>query len=439
MEHTIKNQRGYLLIWAMVLVIIAAFIGNLLVSMFMGKMGSTQNDSKSNAALYIATSGLEIAKRDIAVNHIGCTAINGATKYTNATLFNGMFTAAGTANAASSTLPSGINATNSSITLTSSAGFASSGLIMIENELISYSGISGNTLINAIRGVSTTAATTHAIGASVIQNQCTLTAAGGVPTLISPAGKRIIQQTVFGTAGFTIGSTTPTIASVGSVTINGKGQINSPLITATSPGFPGANVLTASVVNINGQGITQINNGSGSLVTSSDNHLLAGDIIQNYSAITVSNLFNYVFNASKATVQAAADVLINTTVTNFSTLNGLAGGTIWINGGINFNGSGTAIIGTPSSPVILIVNGDVNLTQQANLTVYGIFYVAGSITDNAGYLGYGQTIVEGSITFKGAGTINLDPTILALLGTRASYLQTNYSSSQIGYPQELFP
>lgn len=439
MEYKLKNQRAYLLIWAMVLVVIAAFVGNLLVSMFMGKMGSTQNDLKSNAALYIATSGLEIAKRDITVNNVGCAAINGLAKYTNAALFNGTFTATGAANVASSTLPGAIGTANSSIALTSSTGFAGSGTILIDSELISYVGISGNTLLNAIRGMSGTVATTHAASASVVQNQCILTATGGVPTLTAPAGKRIIQQTLFGTTGFTSGSTTPTIVSVGSVIINGKGQINSPLVTANSPGFPGANILTASTVNINGQGITQINNGSGSLTTSSDNHVLAGDVVQNYSSINTSNLFTSVFNASEASVQAAANILINSTVTDFSTLNGIVGQTVWVNGGINFNGSGTAIIGTPSNPVILIVNGDVNLTQQANLTVYGIFYVIGSITDNAGYIGYGQTIVEGSITFKGAGTINLAPAILAILGTRSSYLQTNYSSSQIGYPQEIFP
>lgn len=438
MEYKIKNQRGYLLIWAMILVIIAAFVGNLLVSMFMGKMGSTQNDLKSNAALYIATSGLEIAKRDITVNNMGCAAINGLAKYTNATLFNGMFTATGTANAASSILQSGIGTTDSNITLINSSGFASNGMIAIDSEFMAYFGISGNTLMNVARGISGTVATTHAINASVIQSQCTITANGGIPTLTSPTGKRIVQQALFGGTGFTYGGATPALVTMGSVRINGQGQINSSSVTAGSSGFAGANIVTADTVSISGQGITQISNGSGGLVVSSDNSVLAGDVVQNYKGV-VPNLFTNFFNASKNTVKATADVLINRDVTKFSTLDGLVGKTIWVNGEINLNGNGSATVGTPSSPVILIVNGDVKLTNKANLTVYGIFYVIGAIKNAAGYTGYGQTAVEDSITFNGGGTINLDPAILATLGARGTYLQTNYSSSNASYPQEVFP
>ena len=129
--------------------------------------------------------------------------------------------------------------------------------------------------------------------------------------------------------------------------------------------------------------------------------------------------------------------LFNKNITNFSDLDGRTGQTIWINGDINFSGSGTATVGTPSNPVILIVSGNVNLTKTAFLTVYGIFYVIGSFTDNSGYIGYGQTLVEHDITFKSGGTVNINLAILSTLGMQSG--QLNYSSNNIGCPQELFP
>ena len=69
------------------------------------------------------------------------------------------------------TLSGGITATDTTITLSSTNGLASSGFIKIDNETISYPNINGNQLINCARGQNNTTATAHLTGAAItVQN-----------------------------------------------------------------------------------------------------------------------------------------------------------------------------------------------------------------------------------------------------------------------------
>jgi hypothetical protein len=64
-----------------------------------------------------------------------------------------------------------VSATDTTITLTSTAKLASAGFVKIGTETISYPNISGNQLINCARGQNNTTAAAHAIGATVtVQN-----------------------------------------------------------------------------------------------------------------------------------------------------------------------------------------------------------------------------------------------------------------------------
>ena len=77
----------------------------------------------------------------------------------------------GAENATSITLNGGISATDTTITLSSTAGLATSGFIKIGNETISYPNISGNQLLLCARGQNNTTAAAHATGAAItIQN-----------------------------------------------------------------------------------------------------------------------------------------------------------------------------------------------------------------------------------------------------------------------------
>jgi len=68
---------------------------------------------------------------------------------------------------ATTTLNGTINSSATSIVLTSATGFGTSGTILINSELITFSGVSTNTLTGCVRGVSGTTAAAHTSGATV--------------------------------------------------------------------------------------------------------------------------------------------------------------------------------------------------------------------------------------------------------------------------------
>jgi hypothetical protein len=72
-------------------------------------------------------------------------------------------------NATVITLDGNINATDTSITLSSVVGLSTTGFIKIDNETISYVNIVGNTLTNCYRGQNGTTAASHLTGAAIIK------------------------------------------------------------------------------------------------------------------------------------------------------------------------------------------------------------------------------------------------------------------------------
>ena len=98
---------------------------------------------------------------------------------------------------ATTTLNGTINSSVTSIVLTSATGFGTSGTILIDNELITYSGVSTNTLTGCTRGTNGTIAASHTSGATV---QLANTFGGwGVPAAETIATQlRTWTQTNFG-------------------------------------------------------------------------------------------------------------------------------------------------------------------------------------------------------------------------------------------------
>jgi hypothetical protein len=72
-------------------------------------------------------------------------------------------------NATTITLNGNINATVTSITLSSVTGLATTGFIKIDSETIGYSNIVGNTLTNCYRGQNGTTASAHTTGAAIVK------------------------------------------------------------------------------------------------------------------------------------------------------------------------------------------------------------------------------------------------------------------------------
>jgi hypothetical protein len=77
----------------------------------------------------------------------------------------------GQENLSTALLSANVSSTDTTITLSSTVGLASSGFIKIDSETISYPNISGNQLINCARGQNNTTATAHvAASAITVQN-----------------------------------------------------------------------------------------------------------------------------------------------------------------------------------------------------------------------------------------------------------------------------
>lgn len=190
-----KSQRGFLAIAAIIIIVIFAVIGVMATYLVNSDILSSTNHLRSEQALYIAEAGLEGGAHQLTIptiaNRTACTGITGNANLTNYTFSGaaGPFTVTGTGpqSPTASTLSAAISAGATTIPLTSTATYASTGRIMIDRELIDYTTISGNNFINVRRGVAGTTAVAHASGAPVGQYQCMLQSAGGVPTL-APAG-----------------------------------------------------------------------------------------------------------------------------------------------------------------------------------------------------------------------------------------------------------
>jgi hypothetical protein len=103
----------------------------------------------------------------------------------------------GESNATDITLAENLSATDTTITLSTTVGLASTGYIQIDNELIFYGNTSGNNLILCARGQNNTTATTHTTAAPItVVNQPSITVwptanAGGGYTFVYWRMRRI--------------------------------------------------------------------------------------------------------------------------------------------------------------------------------------------------------------------------------------------------------
>lgn len=408
-----QHQKGYLLLITVVLIVIIGMIGSLIAYMFAGSAGSTGSVAQSNAAFYIATSGLEIAKRDILVNSATCSSINGTAKYTNASLFNGQFTVTGAVNVAATTLSSAINSSTTSIPLVSTSGlYQSGGSIMIDSEAITYASISSNTLLNVQRGAAATTASSHLSGASVTQNQCALTAVGGIPTIAAPAGKRTLRQFFsgvglsFGGLGSFPSAMTPVLVSAQHVNITGNSRVINPSVSSTSANFAGSTIISGNDVTLNGNAATILSDGVSSQPLNKGG--LKQDVKQPFGPIANNGntLFGYYFNTTKAQFQATANQSYNS-----GNIIGATGKTIWFAGDLNLSGNGN--IGSPTAPVILIVTGNLNLNGNINIFGFAYSMIALSMHGNCNITG--GTASEGAINLNGNNIITYSTSILTLL------------------------
>lgn len=189
----------------------------------------------------------------------------------------------------------------------------------------------------------------------------------------------------------------------------GVSYINSSAMSRGNVTFVGGSTLTNTITNMNIMtgGTVTINNGAQTYTSSgvsSSQGNIKSDVQQNVSSLqssTESAFFQNVFGANKSTVQAAAQSTssyYNNTVSGgdySQTLKGITGKTIYINqsNGNTVNLGQGVTIGSQSSPVTIVVDGNLNIAN--GVTIYGFVYSSAPSSSVGFQLAGGARIIGG--------------------------------------------
>lgn len=187
-----KRHSGFMMLVIAVLLVVFAGLAVAFVAMISSGSNSSTSTVSANAAHNLAHTAMEEGSYALSQNQSNCsstwsavTAYGGGTYQYNCTHYD-----------TTATLTSALNATATSIPLSSTSNFASFGAVTINSETIYYNGVSGNTLLNARRGKNGSSAAAHASGATVTQKEYVIMGRAGVPSLSAPFGQRTVGKAV---------------------------------------------------------------------------------------------------------------------------------------------------------------------------------------------------------------------------------------------------
>lgn len=186
------NQKGFLLITAVIIIVIVGILSSALVSMFSLTSETTRHLQAIPAANALAESGLEQGKKNITeliiANRQSCTNLSYTTTLTTGTAQASHSQSSGNSinpRYSYSTLTSGITSgsTPTSIAVSDSSVFAPRGRVMIGRETFQYGRILSATSLDKIsRAQDGSLAIAHPVGSEVSQYQCMLSGTGSTVT-----------------------------------------------------------------------------------------------------------------------------------------------------------------------------------------------------------------------------------------------------------------
>ncbi len=202
------KQRGFLLIAAIAMIVVAGFYGVVFTHMLTSGSSSNINYIQAMQSYYIADAGLN--RGLYAVNaanvqnspdpvttpdvRMSCGLIG------NTTFGTGQFNInTATRMTTRTNLSAALNNSDTNVLVDSTSGFTNNGRIYVGQEAIDYKnrGTCGPTnkpcLINVTRGANGTVASSHNDNTSVRQFACQLTATGSVPSLANPSGSTTLS------------------------------------------------------------------------------------------------------------------------------------------------------------------------------------------------------------------------------------------------------
>src|SRR3990167_19697 len=221
----IKKKRGFIAIAVIVFIIIIGFIGVTAAFFFTSSSLSSMYSLRSGQALYLAESGLERAAHTLltpVLSGSGARSACATLSISDTTTLNppGVYSLTGSLIAPTSAVLLSGSLSSSATTVTANAtiptgptGYSSQGQIMIDQEKMNYSSISGAQFLGVIRVMDGTVASSHASGVSIAQFGCNTTSTGSAPNTTDPTlGQRVLTQYIQLEEGWTVGnnSTGPT-------------------------------------------------------------------------------------------------------------------------------------------------------------------------------------------------------------------------------------
>ncbi len=159
---------------------------------------------------------------------------------------------------------------------------------------------------------------------------------------------------------------------------------------------------------INKSGATTFTTGLG---TTTDIASSVANVISNQSALgnaTTTAFFQNFFGASQASVKAQANIIYNSGADFASTLNGTTGKVIWFNSNANLSSSAT--LGSAAAPVIVIVNGNMNIS--GTLTIYGFVLATGDWNISGNVTVNGISAVGNNFNASGNIVLNYSSSVL---------------------------
>jgi hypothetical protein len=226
------------------------------------------------------------------------------------------------------------------------------------------------------------------------------------------ATRVISQQVQYGS--FLLSPGSYTLVTQGSLSLSGNTTVTN---TQTNNTLEAGTTVAGS-----GNFKTVTSNG-----TSSTSGNFGADITQNVTSLvntSTGDLFSDYFGMTEAQFQSKAAHTYTNQSNYASIISGMTGTTIWINqgsGSANFSGNTT--LGSPSAPVLIVVNGNLNIS--GNFTLYGFLFVLGASTATTNFSGNitvtGGVATTDNVNASGNMTLTYDPTVLGNVQSATSY------------------
>lgn len=233
----------------------------------------------------------------------------------------------------------------------------------------------------------------------------TITATG---TSANGNSTRILKQQI---QSYSSGIPIPT------VTLSSKGNITLSNSASLNNSQTNSNVSAGGTVTFHNSAKTTTSSG-----TTSSTSGIGGDVSQNNSTLSsMSNTayFESIFGTTQSTVQSAATYnYSNSGDTNYNSLNGVTGAVIWITqtAGSRANFTNNTVIGSAARPVIIIVDGNLDIAN--NVTIYGLVFnmnASSSLLETNSVTINGAIATTSNITFSNSASLNYSSSILNAL------------------------